>query len=84
MPLSEEALSKLFPQGEPAFSPPFYVDADKHGEVHIYDANDALLATFCRYTQMPLGDDNALEAEVAYWQAEAKRLIFALNSSYPT
>lgn len=83
MALSLKTLRELFPKDEPAFRPPFYVETDKGGEVHIYDADDTVLTTFCRYTQLPIDDDRALAAEVAYWQAEATRLVVALNAAYP-
>jgi hypothetical protein len=84
MALSLKTLRDLFPKDEPAFRPPFYVETDSGGEVHIYDADDDAVATFCTCTQMPIGDDRALAAEVAYWEAEAGRLVAALNAAYPS
>lgn len=84
MALSLKTLRELFPKDEPAFRPPFHVETDSDGEVHIYDADDDVVTTFCRYTQLPIGDDRALAAEVAYWQAEAGRLVVALNTAYPS
>jgi hypothetical protein len=83
MGLSLKTIRDLFPTDLPAFRPPFHVETDKGGEVHIYDSEDTVLCTFCRYTQMPIGDDRALAAEVSYWEAEANRLVAALNVAYP-
>ncbi|WLR90883.1 hypothetical protein [Shinella zoogloeoides] len=84
MVLSLKTLRDLFPKDEPAFRPPFYVETCDGLEVHIYDADDMILLTFCRYTQLPIGDERALAAEVAYWREEAGRLVAALNAAYPT
>ena len=84
MALSLKTLRNLFPKDEPAFKPPFRVETDKDGEVHIYDAGDDVVTTFCTHTQMPLDDDRALAAEVAYWEIEAGRLAAALNIAYPS
>jgi hypothetical protein len=84
MALSLKTLRELFPKDEPAFRPPFYVETDSGAEVHIYDADDDVVVSFCRYTQMPIGDDRALAAEVSYWEAEAARLVAALNAAYPS
>ncbi|MBO9428097.1 hypothetical protein [Sulfitobacter sp. R18_1] len=83
MALSLKDLERIFPADEPAFTPPFHVHADENGEVHIYDAEDALFTSFCRVTQMPIGDDRALRAEEAYWEKEAGRIVIALNAAYP-
>jgi hypothetical protein len=82
MALSLEDLDRLFPADEPEFTPPFHVHT-ADGEVHIYDSKDALFSTFCRVTQMPIGDDRALRAEEAYWEREAGRIVTALNAAYP-
>lgn len=84
MAISEDRLSRLFPTSRPVFCPPFYVETDDHDVVHIYDSNNARLTTFCTHTQLPIDDDRAIAAEIAYWQAEAERLVAALNASYPT
>lgn len=84
MAISLKTLKELFPKNEPTFKPPFYVETDKDGEVHIYDAEDDVLVTFCHYTQMPISDDRALAAEISYWEAEAGRLVTALNAAYPS
>ncbi|MBX5130714.1 hypothetical protein HJB53_29950 [Rhizobium lentis] len=84
MALSLKTLRELFPKDEPAFKPPFHVETDEDGEVHIYDAENEVVANFCRYTQLPIDDDRALAAEVSYWEAEAGRLVTALNATYPS
>lgn len=78
-----KTLRELFPKDEPAFKPPFCVETDKYGEVHIFDGNGDTLLAFCNYTQVPLDDDRALAAEFAYWEAEAARIVTALNAAYP-
>ncbi|MDH2092529.1 hypothetical protein N5K21_27835 [Rhizobium pusense] len=80
--VSLKVLKDMFPADEPAFKPPFYVETDSDGEVHIRDAEDDVLTTFCRYTQMPINDERALAAEVSYWEREAHRIVAALNASY--
>lgn len=84
MALSLKTLRELFPKDEPAFRPPFYVETTEDGEVHIYDAEDDALLTFCTHTQLPIDDDRALAAEVSYWEVEAGRLVTALNTAYPS
>ncbi|AQS61748.1 hypothetical protein AGRHK599_LOCUS1250 [Rhizobium rhizogenes] len=84
MTLSLKVLKDIFPKNEPAFEAPFRVETDKDGEVHIRDAQGDILATFARYTQMPISDERALAYEVAYWEIEANRIVAALNASYPT
>lgn len=84
MTLSLKILREMFPKDEPAFKPPFYVEKNSDGEVHIYDADDDVLLTFCTHTQLPIDDDRALAAEVPYWEIEAGRLVTALNAAYPS
>lgn len=82
MTLSLRILRDLFPKDKPAFQPPFVVDRDECGEVHILDQQGDFLLTFCRYTQLPIDDDRALKMEVDYWEEEAKRIVLALNVAY--
>lgn len=84
MAISLKILKEMFPKDKPAFEAPFRVETDEDGEVHIYDAQDDILATFARYTQMPINDERALAYEVSYWEGEARRVVAALNASYPT
>lgn len=80
--LKPSTLAKLFPMDEPHFTKPFGVWTDGHASVHLVDAADNIVATFADRTQLPLGDERALAAELAYWEAEAQRLADALNIGY--
>ena len=83
MPLSIKTIQQLFPKNEPAFVSPFHVETDKDGLVHIFDATNNRLTTFCECTQLPINDERAIAAEISYWQDEANRLVNALNMTYP-
>ena len=82
MGLSLKDIRSMFPKDKPAFSPPFYAERNKHDEVHVYDAGDDCVMSFCTHTQIALDDNRGLEAEVSYWEAEARRIVSALNVAY--